>query len=77
MEALSAAHPGVSFVKVDVDECAATAEAAGISAVPTFQGWANGSKVGVCSGANKAALDALLAKVEGAAKGKGGEGKSA
>ena len=74
MEQLSLANPGVSFVKVDVDENPTTSEQAGISAVPTFQGWVGGAKVGTCSGANKVALDALVAKVVEGSK-KGGEAK--
>ena len=48
------------MVKVDVDANAATAEACGITAMPTFQFYKNGAKIHEMVGAN---WDGLVAKI--------------
>ena len=50
----------VVMVKVDVDANAATAEACGITAMPTFQFYKNGAKIHEMVGAN---WDGLVAKI--------------
>ena len=49
------------LVKVDVDANAETAEACGISCMPTFQFYKGGNKVHEMQGAN---YDGLVAKIE-------------
>jgi len=51
-EALSSEYQNVEFVKIDVDENADAAEACEINAMPTFQLYKNGQKVGEFVGAN-------------------------
>ncbi|GAB5030005.1 thioredoxin [Nannochloropsis oceanica] len=60
-EELSKQFTNVVFIKVDVDENEEVASSAGISAMPTFQVYKNGKKVGELMGAAK---DKLLALVE-------------
>ena len=50
------------FVKVDVDENEETAQACGISAMPTFQCWKGGKKVDELVGASNEKLEALVTK---------------
>ncbi|KAJ3092601.1 hypothetical protein HK102_005370 [Quaeritorhiza haematococci] len=50
----------VVFVKVDVDEMPEVSEAAGITAMPTFQIYKAGSKVGELRGASPAKLEELI-----------------
>ena len=50
-----------TLVKVDVDDNAETAQAAGISCMPTFQFYKGGNKVHEIQGAN---YDGLVAKIE-------------
>lgn len=61
--ALAAAHPGIRFHTVDIDDAAleATVSAAGISAVPTFTFHEDGKVVGNVQGAD---LEAVTAAVE-------------
>ena len=71
-EELSTKYPSVTFVKVDVDECADTAHACSISAMPTFACFdAEGELAGTISGADQ---DKLAAFVGGALAGGGGGG---
>ena len=56
-EQLSVRYPHVLFVKVDVDKCATTAAAEGISAMPTFNFYSNKIKVDTLRGANAQELD--------------------
>ena len=48
------------FIQVDVDEHDDIAGKAGISAMPTFQLYSDGKKVGELTGANVTKLEALL-----------------
>merc|ERR1712124_206587 len=52
-EAMATEHADVVFVKVDVDENAETAEACGISCMPTFQYYKDGKKVDELQGASE------------------------
>ena len=57
---LATKHPTVPFYKVDVDEVQAATQAAGVSAMPTFQVWTQGSVVAEIKGANPDALTKLV-----------------
>jgi len=61
-EALSPNYSTIVFLKVDVDENAKVAEECGISAMPTFQVFKNGSKIDEMVGASKDKLEALVEK---------------
>jgi len=63
-EQLSAAHPGVTFVKADIDTdaLAATVAAAGVTAVPTFVFLKGGARLLEVRGADVAALKAGVEK---------------
>ncbi|KIW05929.1 thioredoxin [Verruconis gallopava] len=69
--ATSHAQPGkVAFVKVDVDQSQDIAERYGVSAMPTFLVFKNGSVFETVRGANPSALRAAVAKASAeAAKG--------
>ena len=56
IEALAAENTGVIFVKIDVDQAADAASAAGISAMPTFQFFKGGSKISEFKGADESKL---------------------
>jgi len=58
--AFSDKYTDVVFLKVDVDQLAATAQACGIQCMPTFQFYRNGSKIGEFSGADEAKLEAEI-----------------
>ncbi|KAI9179519.1 thioredoxin trx1 [Blastocladiella emersonii ATCC 22665] len=58
--ALSDQYTNAVFVKVDVDEVPDVAQAAGISAMPTFHAYKNGERLGEVVGANPAALESLI-----------------
>ena len=55
-EKMAEEMPDVQFVKVDVDANSETAQACGISCMPTFQLYKAGAKVDELSGANEQAL---------------------
>jgi len=57
-------YPDVTFVKVDVDEADELAAACGISAMPTFQFYKNGSKVSEMKGANKTKLEQTVTELK-------------
>ena len=61
-EAMAGDYPDAVFVKVDVDAASDIAESCGISAMPTFQCYKGGAKVGEMCGADKAGLKALVEK---------------
>ncbi|KAI9836603.1 MAG: hypothetical protein M1819_001235 [Sarea resinae] len=63
---MSDTYPAVKFYKLDVDEVPAVAADLGIKAMPTFQLFKNGEKVGEVVGANPRALEAAIKKEIGA-----------
>ncbi|XP_060081004.1 uncharacterized protein LOC132560349 [Ylistrum balloti] len=62
IEALSNENTDVKFGKVDVDEVEEVARKCEISAMPTFQFYKSGKKVGDVVGANEAKIKELLMK---------------
>ena len=60
-EQLATEYPDAEFVKVDVDDNSEVAGLCGITAMPTFQFFKNGSKVDDMCGAN---LDKLKATIK-------------
>mmetsp|Transcript_18144 Transcript_18144/g.46430 ORF Transcript_18144/g.46430 Transcript_18144/m.46430 type:complete len:239 (+) Transcript_18144:2-718(+) len=60
-EALATEFPWVEFIKVDVDVNQETAQACGISAMPTFKVFRHGNEVGAARGANPDSLRELVA----------------
>jgi thioredoxin 1 len=61
IDALARKYPTVLFMKVDVDRCRQASSAAGVSAMPTLQGYFGGQKVGEVVGADPARIAALAA----------------
>ncbi|GAA5976346.1 hypothetical protein JCM10908_005467 [Rhodotorula pacifica] len=59
-EKLEASYPNIGFYKCDVDEQEAVAAEVGVKAMPTFQLWKNGEKVGSVVGADPNKLKAAL-----------------
>ena len=55
-EKMAEEFPAVVFTKIDVDANAEAAETCGIQAMPTFQFYKGGQKVGEMKGANEASL---------------------
>ncbi len=55
-EKMAEEFPGVVFTKIDVDANSEAAEQCGIQAMPTFQFYKGGQKVGEMKGANEASL---------------------
>jgi thioredoxin 1 len=55
-ENMAKEFPSVVFTKIDVDANAEAAEQCGIQAMPTFQFYKGGQKVGEMKGANESAL---------------------
>jgi len=54
----------VTFIKVDVDENAETAQAVGISCMPTFKFYKKGECVHTMEGADEAGLKAKVAELK-------------
>ncbi|KAG2486734.1 hypothetical protein HYH03_014660 [Edaphochlamys debaryana] len=61
-EQLSDLHTDVYFLKVDVDDVPAVAEACSVSAMPTFQVFKDGAKADELVGASQDKLKAMIAK---------------
>jgi thioredoxin 1 len=61
-ERLSEEHGDVVFIKADVDELAASAQSANISAMPTFHIMKDGAVVEEMLGADPTKLTAMVAK---------------
>ena len=59
---LASENPTVTMKKVDVDENAEAAAAAGIQAMPTFKVYKDGAEVEQMQGASKDGLAAMVAK---------------
>ncbi|KAI8852181.1 thioredoxin [Chytridium lagenaria] len=55
-------YSNVVFVKLDVDDVAKVAEACGITAMPTFQIYKDGQKIGQVVGADPAKVEAAIVK---------------
>ncbi|CAI5479333.1 unnamed protein product, partial [Closterium sp. Yama58-4] len=59
-ERLSAAHPTVKFLKVDIDVLPEVAAREGVQSVPTFKVWKHGARVTEVVGAQLPQLDAAI-----------------
>eukprot|EP01026_Neomeris_dumetosa_P046260 TRINITY_DN39359_c0_g1_i5.p3 TRINITY_DN39359_c0_g1~~TRINITY_DN39359_c0_g1_i5.p3 ORF type:complete len:151 (-),score=29.42 TRINITY_DN39359_c0_g1_i5:273-725(-) len=59
-EQLAQQYPDVIFLKVDVDQLPGIAQSCSVSAMPTFQAFVKGQKVGEVVGANIAGLQTLI-----------------
>lgn len=60
IEQLATRYPGARFLKVDVDQCRATASSCGVKAMPTIQLYKQKQKVGEVVGADPAAIQRLI-----------------
>ncbi|KAM4710555.1 thioredoxin-like [Discoglossus pictus] len=63
-EQLSKKHSDVVFYKADVDEANDVASECGIRAMPTFQFYKCGKKIGEISGADPAALEKKIQELK-------------
>ncbi|KAG0343161.1 hypothetical protein BG004_005466 [Podila humilis] len=66
-EGLAADNQDVTFVKVNVDNLSDVSATAGVRAMPTFQTYHKGAKVGEVLGAELNKLKALVEQVKNAA----------
>lgn len=64
LEKLAAAHSKVKFLKLNVEECEDVSALHDIRSVPTFLGFKDGHLLGRVEGAQLAAVESLLAKLE-------------
>jgi len=74
-ETLPAKYPDALFLKVDVDECAETAQAQQVQAMPTFHFYKSCAKIDSMRGANKDALEEKVRLLLGVSA-SGGDGES-
>ena len=58
---LAAAHPDLSFMRVDIDTCEGVSEELGVVSMPTFHWWSGGTKHGEVMGADEEKLRAMVA----------------
>ncbi|KAF9022916.1 Cytoplasmic thioredoxin isoenzyme 2 [Podila verticillata] len=63
-EKFSTEFADVTFVKVNVDDLGEVSQTAGIRAMPTFQTYHNGAKVGEVLGADLSKLKKLIEEVK-------------
>jgi len=61
-EAMAEEFEAATFVKVDVDDASQIASNCGISSIPTYQFYKDGSKIDSFSGANEAKLRETIQK---------------
>ncbi|KAJ3322254.1 hypothetical protein HDU76_013927, partial [Blyttiomyces sp. JEL0837] len=59
---LSEKYPNIVFLKIDVDDLSEVAESVGIRAMPTFQFYKDGQKIGEIVGADPRKLEEELKK---------------
>jgi thioredoxin-like negative regulator of GroEL len=64
LTALSQSHPKVTFLRVNVEECEEVSALHDIRSVPTFLGFKEGHLLGRVEGAQLAAVEKLLVKLE-------------
>jgi thioredoxin-like negative regulator of GroEL len=78
IDQLARKYPNVIFLKVDVDKCRNAAASAGVSAMPTLQGFFGGQKIGEIVGADPGRIQALAAELAQRATnaGPGGQGQT-
>jgi len=72
-EQYTAKYPNAVFLKVDTDKCADTAQAAGVSAMPTFNFYRNKTKIDSLRGADPNVLEERIKKWYGEEGGETGE----
>lgn len=70
---LPSKYPRAVFLKVDVDKCGETAQAQGVSAMPTFVFYRNRAKIDRLQGADITALEAKIRQHIGTSEDESGE----
>lgn len=63
VEEMARRNPGITFIKIDIDENQETPGRFRVSAVPTFILFKNGQVVDEVKGANPQGIQSLIAKV--------------